>query len=186
MKFLSISLSVFLITITFSQSTFAATTLSRNNDGMNAICSHKSHVGARSYTLDLVSEKITSSGVEETRDVELVVKFKKCAEVEGGFKFADSSSDEILHSYIILNDGTLGMTDNKLTAVNFYAVDPKGVTLSTLSLGKTPGTYRIFLSFNKDVKKAYLLAELTSDITSAIGSLKDHVQRYGGFVLSFE
>lgn len=181
MKFLAICLSLFLAT-----TTFAATTLSRNNDGMDAKCTHKSQVGTRSYNLNLLSEKITTSGTEETRDVALEVVFTKCTEVDGGFKIVDSSSDEILHSYIILNDGTLGMTDNKLTAVNFYAVDPKGVTLSTLSLGKAPGTFRIFLSFKKDVKKAYLLAELTSNITSAIGSLEGHVQRYGGFVLSFE
>jgi hypothetical protein len=178
MKFLSVCLSLFLTT-----TTFAATTLSRNNDGMDARCSEKSYVGSRSYTLKLISETMTN---EETRDVELEVKFTKCAEVEGGFKIVDSSSDEILHNYIILNDGTLGTTDNKLTAVNFYAVDPKGVTLSTLSLGKVPGTFKIFLSFKKDVTQAYILAELTSNISSPIGSIDGLVQRYGGFVLSFD
>lgn len=186
MKFISICLSLLVAVTMFAETAFAGTSLSRSNDGMDARCTHKSEVGMRSYTLNLLSEKMTTSGVEETRDVELEVKFMKCAEVEGGFKIVDSSSDEILHSYIVLNDGTLGTTNNKLTAVNFYAVDPKGVTLSTLSLGKAPGTFRIFLSFKKDVKKAYLLAELTSNITSAIGSLNGYVQRYGGFVLSFE
>lgn len=186
MKFISICLSVFLVTITLSQPTFAATTLSRNNDGMDARCNHKSQVGTRSYSLNLLSEELTTTGVEETRDVALEVKFRKCAEVDGGYKIVDSSSDEILHNYIILNDGTLGTTDNKLTAVNFFAVDSKGVTLSTLSLGKVPGTFRIFLTFKRDVKKAYLLADLTSNITSPIGSIEGLVQRYGGFVLSFE
>ncbi len=179
----------FIITVSFlliATATNASTTLSRNNDGMNARCSEKSQVGVRSYSLRLLSEEIITSKEEETRDVALEVRFTKCAEVNGGYRLVDSSSDEILHSYIILNDGTLGTTNNKLVAVNFYAVDPKGVTLSTLSLGKTPGTYTIFLSFKKDVKKAYLLAELTSNITSPIGSIEGLVQRYGGFILSFE
>lgn len=178
---------IFIVTsLLIASTTFAGTTLSRNNDGMDARCTHKSQVGTRSYNLKLLSEKMTTTENFETRDVELEVKFTKCAEVENGYKIVDSSSDEILHSYIILNDGTLGTTDNKLTAVNFYAVDPKGVTLSTLSLGKAPGTFRIFLSFKKDVKQAYLLADLTSNISSPIGSIDGLVQRYGGFVLSFE
>lgn len=182
MKFFFIATSLLLIAST----TFADTTLSRNNDGMNAKCTEKADVGRRSYTLALLSEKITSLDAEETRDVTLEVRFTKCAEVGTGFKLVDSSSDEILHSYIILNDGTLGTTDNKLVAVNFYAVDAKGVTLSTLSLGKAPGTFRIYMTFKADVKKAYVLAELTSNITSPIGSIEGLVQRYGGFVLSFE
>lgn len=176
MKFLVMSLSLFLTT-----AAFAETTITRNNDNMNAVCRTKADVGSRLYTLKLDSETI----VDETREVALVVSFLKCAEVDNGFKVVDSSSDEILHSYIVLNDGTLGSTDNKLTAVNFYAVDSKGVTLSTLSLGKAPGTFRIFLSFKKDVKQAYLLAELTSNISSPIGSIDGLVQRYGGYVLNF-
>lgn len=181
MKFLLI-VSFFFIT----SKSFAATTLSRSNDGMNARCFEKSQVGLRSYRLTLLSEKIIVAGDEETRDVTLEVKFSKCAEVDGSYKIVDSSSDEILHSYIVLKDGTLGTTDNKLTAVNFYAVDPKGVTLSTLSLGKAPGSFKIFLSFKKDVKQAYLLAELTSNITSPIGSIEGFVQRFGGFILKFD
>jgi hypothetical protein len=175
MKFLTIFL--FLTT-----TAFAETAITRNNDNMNAICKTKADVGFRSYTLKLESEEI----LNDTREVTLEMSFLKCAEVDNDYKFVASSSDEILHNYIILNDGALGTTNNKLTAVNFYAVDPKGVTLSTLSLGKAPGTFRIFLSFKKEVKKAYLLAELTSNITSPIGSIDGLVQRYGGFVLSFE
>ena len=181
MRFTALVLS-FLIAST----TFAAVTLSRNNDGMNARCFEKADVGRRSYNLALLSEKITTQDAEETRDVALEVRFKKCAEVDGEFKIVDSSADEVLHSYVVLNDGTLGTTNNKLAAVNFYAVDAKGVTLSTLSLGKAPGTFIIYLSFKADVKKAYVLAELTSNITSPIGSIEGLVQRYGGFVLNFE
>jgi hypothetical protein len=181
MKFL-----LFAAALLIASTAFADTTLSRNNDGMTARCSEKADVGRRSYSLTLLSEKITTQDAEETRDVALEVRFTKCAEVGNGYKLVDSSSDEVLHSYIVLNDGTLGMTDNKLVAVNFYAVDAKGVTLSTLSLGKAPGTYRIYLSFKTDVKKAYVLAELTSNISSPVGSIDGLVQRYGGFVLSFE
>lgn len=168
--------------LVITSSVFAKTSITRSNDNLDAVCRTKADVGRRAYKLQLVSEKV----LKDKREVELQVNFLKCAEVENGFKHVDSSSDEILHSYIILNDGTLGTTDNKLTAVNYYAVDSQGVTLSTLSLGKAPGTFLIYLSFNKDVKKAYVLAELTSDITSPIGSLIGWVQRYGGYVLSFE
>lgn len=181
MKFL-----FFVTALLISANSFAETTLSRNNDGMTARCSVKADVGQRSYGLTLLSEKITTQGSEETRDVALEVRFTKCAEVENGFKLVESSSEEVLHSYIILNDGTLGTTDNKLVSVNFYAVDEKAVTLSTLSLGKVPGTFRIYMTFKADVKKAYVLAELTSDVTSPVGSILGLVQRYGGFVLSFE
>lgn len=181
MKFL-----FFVTALLITSTTFADTTLSRNNDGMTARCSEKADVGRRSYSLTLLSEKITIQDAQETRDVALEAKFTKCAEVGNGFKLVDSSSDEILHSYIILNDGNLGTTDNKLVAVNFYAVDEKGVTHSTLSLGKAPGTFRIYMSFKANVKKAYVLAELTSDVTSPVGSILGLVQRYGGFVLSFE
>lgn len=181
MRFAALVLSFLLVS-----TTFASVTLSRNNDGMNARCFEKADVGSRSYKLALLSEKITMQDAEETREVDLEVRFAKCAEVDGGFKIVDSSADEILHSYIVLKDGTLGTTNNKLAAVNFYAVDAKGVTLSTLSLGKVPGTFRIYLSFKADVKKAHILAELTSNITSEIGSIEGLIQRYGGFVLTFE
>lgn len=180
MRFMAVLFSLMLAT-----STFAETKILRNNDGMDARCSVKADVGRRSYSLSLVSEKIEG----DTRTVSLKVNFKKCAEVENGFAQQDSSADEILHSYIVMKDGTLGQTDNKLVAVEFSLVKADGVKLNTLSVNaadQDEDDFIVDVKVNKNFAKVYVLAVLTSNISSSESSIEGLEQRYGGYVLSFE
>jgi len=177
MKFLLLS-ALFLVAST----SFASTVITRNSDYMDAYCRVKADVGFRSYKLNLRSEKIT----EDTRELEFGVSFFKCAEVGEKFVFQSSPASEILHNYIILNDGSLGVTDNKLVSANFTLVNANGEKINTLLINSNEEDMVIKLSVKKDVTKVYVLAYLTSNISSPVGSIEGLVQRYGGYVLSFE
>jgi len=179
MKFLFLT-----ATFLLASTTFASTVITRNKDNMDAYCRVKADVGFRSYKIELRSEKV----MEDARELELEVSLFKCVEVENGFAFKRSFPGEILHNYIILNDGTLGVTDNKLVSVNFSLVKADGAKFNTLSINSADDTDTMLvkLSVKKDITKVYMLAEFTSNISSPIGSIEGLVQRYGGYVLSFE
>lgn len=173
---------ILLTSLLLASTSFAATKITRNDDYMNAYCREKSDVGFRSYKLKLNSETL----IEDSRVLELEVSLFTCTEVENGFAFKAISADEILHNYIILNDGSLGVTDNKLVSVAFRLVNADGVKMDALSINSSPEKMVFKVAVKQDVKKVYALAEFTSNISSPVGSIEGLVQRYGGFVLSFE
>lgn len=164
-----------------SLNSFAATKIQKTFDGGAAKCLEGADVGSRAYNLEVISEKI----VGDKRQVVLNVLFYKCAEVVSGYGLRSSSSDEILHSFIILKNGDVGQTNNKLVSLSFAAIDSDGKLQSEDNVKENGGKFIVNLSIDKDVKKVSILSTSVTDITSDIGNLSGVVNRGGGYILSF-
>ncbi len=173
MKFLALAL------IVLSFNSFGAT-LKKTFDGASARCLEMSEVGLRAYNLEVVKEVQDSQNLSVT----LKVNFYKCAEVPSGYGLRSSSADEVLSSFILLPNGKIGMTKNTLTKAVFYAQTPAGLNVAVAQMKRDGNDSFVTLTLPKDTKRVFIDADMTSDITSEIGNLKDHVQKYGGFVLS--
>ena len=76
------------------------------------------------------------------------------------------------------------MTKNTLTKAIFYAQTPAGMNVAVGEMKKLGNDSFVTLTLPKETKRVIIDADMTSDITSEIGNLKDNVQKYGGFVLS--
>lgn len=174
MKYLILALCL------FSFKSYAATSIKKTFDGGEARCLEMSEVGSRAYNLEVLKEVVFG----DSKILTLKVNFYKCAEVPSGYGLRPSSPDEVLSSFIIRPDGSIGMTKNTLVQSTFYATDVDGKVLgiSDLLIGEKKST--ITFTINKKIKRVFIDANLTSDITSPIGNLEGVVQKYGGFVLS--
>ena len=153
----------------FSLNSFAEakSTVKKTFDGGAAVCRDQVDVGSRAYNLQIASEKISG----DTRYVTLNVIFYKCDEVVSGYGLRPSSPDEILHSFILLPDGKMGQTNNKLVAGSFAAISENGKVLSSDKVSENGGNFQVNLAFNKNLKHVFIEATLISNISSAVGNL---------------
>lgn len=173
MKFIALALLV------LSFNSFGAT-LKKTFDGASARCEEMSEVGLRAYNLEVVKEVQSAKSTSLT----FKVNFYKCAEVPSGYGLRASSANEVLSSFILLPNGKIGMTKNTLTKAVFYAQTPAGMNVAVGEMKRVGNESFVTLTLPKETKRVFIDADMTSDITSEIGNLKDNVQKYGGFVLS--